>query len=421
MDLARSAPLPLEREINRRILDFRIKENQGNAQLADYLWVLEAVAKVRRVEPSSWKVCSHASSIHRYWGTVQMTRQEDPRLALTSAIAEAETGLALRSDSAGLANDLVTALRYFARQQFMIGQDPESTLARAIEVAHHALKGSRLRDYLLNNLGNCLEFKADLEMGRGQDPEPTIRAAIQCLREAASLKPWVGHSSSEGHVSMTLATYQAWGGKDNARALADGLKALKEAERLNPNSYRVYLGFHKLHLLHARKEGISRSEVAQEVALARQAFDRMVALNPGLTDAAALEASLFAAEVQISTTRSQPRLVSNGIRALQTALALAEHAKGSENQVLEAAGDLLEAGADLPTALTSRVIVWATRVVTLMPWDAWNHFQLGRLLQRLGRVHEANSHFQEALRRNPNLGRLVKSVQAAAPDPLHTN
>ncbi len=411
MDLARSAPRPLEREIQRRILHFRVKENKGIAQRSDYLWVMEAVAQARKAEPSNWKVCSHASSIHRYWGTVQMTRREDPGDALTSAIAEAEAGLALRPDSAGLSNDLVTALRYLARQRLDLGQDPEPTIARAIEVAQTALKGSQLRDYLLNNLGNCLEFRAVLRMSQGQDPEPTVRQAVACLQEAASLKPWVGHASSEGYVNVILATYQDWMGRDNSQALADGLRALNEAIRLNANSYRVNWTLCRLHLLHAGKTSLSAHESAREVTFARQAFDRALALNPGLPEAAALEASLLAAEARVSLARFRPQLLDRGLRALQGAVGSAERSDGRESRVLESAGDLQEAGAELPAPLATRLLAMADRTVARQPWDAWTHFQRGRLLKHLGRNGEAAPSLQKALQQNPNLMRLVKKLQ----------
>ncbi|MDP2876855.1 MAG: hypothetical protein Q8O00_11770, partial [Holophaga sp.] len=345
----------------------------------------------------------------------QMIRQEDPGEALAAAIAEAENGLALRSDSAGLANDLVTALRYSAERQFNLGQDPEPTIARAIAVAHQALQGSRLRDYLLNNLGNCLEFKAELQMGRGQDPEPTVREAIHHLQEAARLKPWVGHSSSEGGVTLQLATYQAWLGKDNAQALADSLRALREAERLNANSYRVQLAFLKLHLLHARKEGLQQAEIIHQVTRARQAFDRTTALNPGLPEAAALEASVFALEAQVSTSYAKQTALEKGIRALQRSFESAERSGGRESLVIEAAGDLLEAGGEIPTILAPRIIDLATRVVAMKPWDSWGHFQRGRLLQCLGRSREASLSLDEAIRRNPNLARLAKAARDQKP------
>lgn len=410
MDLARSAPRPLEREIQRRILHFRVKENKGIAERSDYLWVMEAVTQARKAEPSNWKVCSHASSIHRYWGTVQMTRREDPGDALTSAIAEAEAGLVLRPDSAGLSNDLVTALRYLARQKLDLGQDPEPIITRAIEVAQRALKGSQLRDYLLNNLGNCLEFRALLQMSQGQDPEPTVRQAVACLQEAASLKPWVGHASSEGYVNVVLATYQDWMGRDNSQALADGLKALHEANRLNANSYRVNWTLCRLHLLHAQRTGLPPQEAAREVALAHQAFGRTLALNPALPEGAALEASILAAEARVSIARFRPQLQARGLRALQGAVVSAERTDARESRVLESAGDLQEAGAVLPAHLAARLLALGDRTVARQPWDAWTHFQRGRLLHHLDRISEASPSLQKALQLNPNLARMVKRM-----------
>jgi len=306
----------------------------------------------------------------------------------------------------------VTALRYLARQKLDLGQDPEPTIARAIEVAQTALKGSQLRDYLLNNLGNCLEFRALLQMSQGQDPEPTVRQAVACLQEAASLKPWVGHASSEGYVKVVLATYQDWMGRDNSQALADGLKALNEANRLNANSYRVNWTLCRLHLLHAQRTGLPSHEATREVALARQAFDRTLALNPTLPEAAALEASLLAAEARVSAGRTRLQCLGRGLRAIEGAVVSAERTDARESRVLESAGDLQEAGAILPAPLAARLLALADRTVARQPWDAWTHFQRGRLLHHLGRNAEAATSLQKALQQNPNLARLVKALQA---------
>jgi len=89
----------------------------------------------------------------------------------------------------------------------------------------------------------------------------------------------------------------------------------------------------------------------------------------------------------------------------------AERSDARESRVLESAGDLQEAGADLPAPLATRLLALANRTVARQPWDAWTHFQRGRLLHYLGRNAEAAPSLQKALQQNPNLARMVKKLQ----------
>jgi len=293
LEIARSAPSVRLAEVQRRMLQFQLRTDQGRASLEDHAAVLAAVDQALKTDPEHPKILGFASAAHRRWGARQMERGEDPQASLDAAIHRARQGLQQAPRDNALLNNFGTALRYRATWAMRQGRDPRPDLAQAQHALQQALERPRFRDFLLNNLGCCYELQAEWEEAHGSDPTAAARKAVDCFEQASAIRPWVGHRSSQGMTLATLARWERRQGRDPQPTLALALQAFDQALALNPASFQAHLAKASALLDRADHLKAQQRPMEPDLAAASIHLERAATLSPQAgAEAARLRARL---------------------------------------------------------------------------------------------------------------------------------
>ncbi|BDU77004.1 serine/threonine-protein kinase [Mesoterricola sediminis] len=401
-NVARSAPLAYQGEVQRRLLTYQLRLDRGRATQADRDWALEAVDLCLQANPRDWKALGYRAAIHRRWGAHLLNRGQDPTASLDAAIAAAQEGLAWRPQDNPLWNNLGTCLRNRADWEASQGLDPRPTLARAVAALSRALDRPQFKDWLLDSIGCCHGQEAKYQLDHGQDPTEAARRAVACLTQASALKPWVGHDTTRGATLVDLALYQAMTGQDPAAAFAEARQAFRAGLHLNPRSYQAQAGLAQM--LAERAEwalGAGRPP-GGDLPEALDHLQAALALNPGL--GATVFPALARCRALEALARPETRAAS--LRAAREALAQARPFAQEPGTALALAhAGWLLSRADPASGAAAQALATLRPALARRAWDAQVHLTQGRLLQALGRRPEAAAAFARAQALNPNLGR----------------
>lgn len=287
VEIARSAPSVRLAEVQRQMLRFQLRSDQGRTSQEDHTEVLASVDRALGTDPEHPEILGFASAAHRRWGTRLMERGEDPLASLDAAIDMAQRGLQQAPRDNALLNNLGTALRYRATWAMRQDRDPRPDLAQAQRALEQALERPRFQDFLLNNLGCCYELQADWEEAHGGDPTEAVRKAVDCFERASAIRPWVGHRSSQGMTLATLARWERRQGRDPQPTLAEALRAFDQALALNPNSFQAHLAKASALVDRAEYRRVSGLPWAQDAAQASSHLERVESLSPQIRGDAA--------------------------------------------------------------------------------------------------------------------------------------
>lgn len=279
-EIARSAPSVRLAEVQRQMLRFQLRNDQGRASVEDQEAVIEAIDLALAADPEHPGVLGFASAAHRRWGTRLLEQGRDPTASLDAAIDAAQRGLRRAQDDNALLNNLGTAHRYRAVWAARQGRDPRPDLLQAQAALERALARPRFQDFLLNNLGCCYELQAEWEEGHGSDPSAAVQRAVACFEQASAIRPWVGHRSSQGMTLSTLARWERRQGRDPRPTLAQALHAFDQALALNPASFRAHLAKASTLVEVVEYRAGANLPAAQETAAATLHLDRAEALSP---------------------------------------------------------------------------------------------------------------------------------------------
>jgi len=398
-DVARSAPLAYLGEVQRRMLLFQVRMDQGRATEADRDWALEAADLCLKANPGDWKALGYRAAINRRWGVGLMNRDKDPTASLDAAVADAEKGLAFRPTDNPLWNNLGTCLRNRADWEQRRGLDPTRTLARAVEALGKALDRPQYKDWLLDSIGNCHALLARYQLEHGQDPTASVLMAVDLLGQAAALKPWVGHNSSQGYALTDLAAYLKMKGQDPMPRYEEARRAFEAGLSLNANSYLSRLGIANLLLDRAEtclERGLSPGD---DLIRAAAHLEAALKVNPRVGP------EVYPARARCRALEALAAKSAAPLAAARADLARAAAVSANRPEVAQAMAQawLLVHSADPRSSAAAQGLAALRPALEGHPWSAQAVFTQGRLLAALGRRAEAERARARAVALNPNL------------------
>ncbi|WP_316411688.1 protein kinase domain-containing protein [Mesoterricola silvestris] len=400
-NVARSAPLAYQGEVQRRMILFQLNLDRGRATEADRDWALEAADMCLTANPGDWKTLGYRAAIHRRWGVTLMNRNLDPTASLDAAVADAERGLAVRPTDNPLWNNLGTCLRNRADWELRRGLDPTRTLARAVEALGKGLDRPQYKDWLLDSIGNCHALLGHYQLEHGQDPTRAVLMAVDLLGQAAALKPWVGHNSSQGYALADLAAWLKLSGQDPMPRYEEARRAFEAGLGLNANSYLSHLGIANLLLDRAETELERGGAPGRDLTQAAEHLEAALKVNPR-TGPEVYPARARCRALEALATRSTRTL----------AAARADLAKASrvstgrpEAALAMAQAWLLVHRADPRSGAAAQGLAALRPALAGLPWFAQVKVTEGRLLAALGRPIEAEKAYARASALNPGLGK----------------
>lgn len=382
--IARSAPAAYRAELELKLMRFQLLMDRGRATEKDRDAAMAAATRALEADPEDVQTLGYQAAIHRRWAHQLLRLNQNPSQDLARAVEISERGLRYRPDDGPLLNNLASALRNLAEWQVGQGENPQPTLTRAVEVLQKGLTLGRFQDWFYNNLGICKSVLGDWKAAHGQDPLVDYRESQLAFQKAMSIRPWVGHASSQGVTELVWAAFLEQSGADPLPMLRSALASFQAGLALNPGSYQCHTGAAMTLAELARHH--EPSATAKQI---REHVDRTLSLNPNQ----GLDPWL----VRIQVAQLDPR----DPKDLTHALAQAQQKIQSGEDRLQWAETLLDIqGLPDQRPRLSQLLPSLPRTTRDGSRVAWLE---ARVLARLGKKEEARRRAAEALALNGNL------------------
>jgi tetratricopeptide (TPR) repeat protein len=243
---------------------------EGDLALAE-----EALKKAQALNPHYLAAYFPAGQASALRANRAQARGDDPRPALTEALAQYEKGRAINPAIVAFPWGIGVAHLAWAQDDWDSGRDPFPTLERAREAFEEVLALEATQGQSALGLAEATAREARYRAGRGEDPRGPSAKALEQYRVAVKLMegnsiPW----SNRGLALIVLAEYELEHRLDPSAHLAAAMDAAKNARLLNSSDeslWRVLASAKRLEVRGSLRRG---SSVPEAYAAAAEIYDQ---------------------------------------------------------------------------------------------------------------------------------------------------